>query len=70
MVNSAFFVPSGEGLEAIYEKASSTDPKSFSTDPERRAQVRSSALSHPALHALLPVLCLLEMYHGRLEQRP
>ncbi|KAL5230377.1 hypothetical protein ABZP36_029153 [Zizania latifolia] len=28
MVNGAFFVPSGEGLEAIYDKASSTDPKS------------------------------------------
>ncbi|XP_066387016.1 probable pectate lyase 5 [Miscanthus floridulus] len=28
MVNGAFFVPSGEGLEDIYDKASSTDPKS------------------------------------------
>ncbi|KAJ3690035.1 hypothetical protein LUZ61_019199 [Rhynchospora tenuis] len=28
MVNGAFFVPSGEGLEAKYAKASSTDPKS------------------------------------------
>ncbi|KAG8088624.1 hypothetical protein GUJ93_ZPchr0010g10320 [Zizania palustris] len=28
MVNGAFFVPSGEELEAIYDKASSTDPKS------------------------------------------
>ncbi|KAK1694579.1 hypothetical protein QYE76_011276 [Lolium multiflorum] len=28
MVNGAFFVPSGEGLEAIYDKASSVDPKS------------------------------------------
>ncbi|KAK3157700.1 hypothetical protein QOZ80_2AG0126700 [Eleusine coracana subsp. coracana] len=28
LVNGAFFVPSGEGLEAIYEKASSVDPKS------------------------------------------
>ena len=28
MVNGAFFVPSGEGMEAIYEKASSIDPKS------------------------------------------
>nr|CAB3499482.1 unnamed protein product [Digitaria exilis] len=28
MVNGAFFVPSGEGMEEIYEKASSTDPKS------------------------------------------
>lgn len=28
MVNGAYFVPSGEGMEEIYEKASSTDPKS------------------------------------------
>jgi pectate lyase len=28
MVNDAFFVPSGEGLEAKFAKASSTDPKS------------------------------------------
>jgi len=28
MVNGAFFVPSGEGMEEIYDKASSTDPKS------------------------------------------
>ena len=28
MVNGAYFVPSGEGLEDIYGKASSTDPKS------------------------------------------
>ncbi|GJN20775.1 hypothetical protein PR202_gb08193 [Eleusine coracana subsp. coracana] len=28
LVNGAFFVPSGEGLEAIYEKATSVDPKS------------------------------------------
>lgn len=28
MVNGAFFVPSGEGLEATYSKASSTSPKS------------------------------------------
>ncbi|XP_066341206.1 probable pectate lyase 5 isoform X1 [Miscanthus floridulus] len=28
MVNGAFFVPSGEGLEDIFDKASSTDPKS------------------------------------------
>ncbi|KAK8947977.1 putative pectate lyase 12 [Platanthera guangdongensis] len=28
MVNGAFFVPSGEGLEAIYSKASSVSPKS------------------------------------------
>ncbi|KAJ1295327.1 hypothetical protein BS78_01G215700 [Paspalum vaginatum] len=28
MVNGAFFVPSGEGMEDIYDKASSTDPKS------------------------------------------
>lgn len=28
MVNGAFFVPSGEGLEEQYAKASSVDPKS------------------------------------------
>ncbi|CAN6283447.1 unnamed protein product [Urochloa humidicola] len=28
LVNGAFFVPSGEGMEEMYEKASSTDPKS------------------------------------------
>jgi hypothetical protein len=28
MVNGAFFVPSGEGLEATYEKASSIEAKS------------------------------------------
>lgn len=28
MVNGAFFVPSGEGMEDIYQKASSIDPKS------------------------------------------
>ncbi|KAJ0715351.1 hypothetical protein HanPI659440_Chr13g0500111 [Helianthus annuus] len=28
MVNGAFFVPSGDGLSAIYAKASSYEPKS------------------------------------------
>lgn len=28
MMNGAFFVPSGEGMEAKYAKASSVDPKS------------------------------------------
>jgi pectate lyase len=28
LVNGAFFVPSGEGMEAIYDKATSVDPKS------------------------------------------
>lgn len=28
MVNGAFFVPSGDGLSVIYEKASSVEPKS------------------------------------------
>lgn len=28
LVNGAFFVPSGEGLDAMYAKAESVDPKS------------------------------------------
>nr|CAD1836034.1 unnamed protein product [Ananas comosus var. bracteatus] len=44
MVNGAFFVPSGEGLEAIYAKASSLDP---SPPPSSTSSPKTPASSAP-----------------------
>ena len=54
MVNGAFFVPSGVGLEAKYAKASSTDPKSAALVD--MITVNAGVLGSPPRYTLHPLL--------------
>ena len=68
MVNGAFFVPSGEGLEEIYDKASSTDPKSSALVDVLTQN--AGVLGDPRYHLTLSHKALVEFWEislGRVD---
>ena len=62
MVNGAFFVPSGEGMENIYDKASSgVDPKSSALVDQ--LTIGAGVLGGPRYYYAFPSLGLLAVYY-------